>query len=168
MTFQEAVEFILAREGGFQIDPEDSGNWTGGAVNSGELKGTNMGISAASYPNEDIRGMTRERAIAIYKKDYWDKCRCGDLPHGIDLLVMDSAVNQGPRLAIRMLQKAVRVTADGIVGPTTIKVTTTAGRDGVIAYAGRRMYQYGLHPKFSHFGPGWSQRLMECLALALK
>lgn len=156
MTFQEAVEFILKHEGGLSDDAQDSGGLT------------KFGISQKSYPDLDIRSITREQAIAIYKKDYWDKCRCSELPHGIDLLVMDSAVNQGPTAAIRMLQKAVRVTADGVIGPTTIKVTTAAGRDGVIAYAGRRMYQYGLHPKFSHFGPGWSQRLMECLALALK
>lgn len=168
MTFETAVEFILKHEGGFQNDPEDTGNWTGRAVNSGELRGTNMGISAASYPNEDIKNLTRERAIALYRRDFWDKCRCGELPDGMDLLVFDAAVNQGQALAARMLQKAVRTKADGIIGPTTITVTTAAGKAGIVAYAARRMYQYGLHPKFAHFGNGWSQRLMECLALALE
>lgn len=156
MTFETAVEFILKHEGGLSDDAQDSGGLT------------KWGISQRAYPDLDIRNLTREAAIQLYKTDYWDKCRCSELPHGLDLLVMDSAVNQGPAAAIRMLQRAVKTKVDGIIGPTTISVTTAAGKAGIVAYAARRMYQYGLHPKFSHFGNGWSQRLMECLAIALE
>ncbi len=69
--FEMAVAVVLRHEGGFQRDPGDRGNWTGGAVGLGELRGTKFGISAASYPGEDIEGLTEERAREIYYKDFW-------------------------------------------------------------------------------------------------
>lgn len=48
-NFQPALSKTLAHEGGYVNDPHDPG---------GE---TNMGISKRSYPNENIRGMTRAR-----------------------------------------------------------------------------------------------------------
>jgi lysozyme family protein len=46
-------------EGGYVDDPADPG---------GETK---YGISKRSYPNEDIKNLTRDRAIAIYYRDFW-------------------------------------------------------------------------------------------------
>ena len=51
-NFDAAMAEVFSHEGGYVNDPRDPG---------GE---TNMGISKRSYPNEDIRGMTRERAAA--------------------------------------------------------------------------------------------------------
>ena len=52
--FCAAVQVIIMHEGGWQHDPRDRGNWTGGEVGRGECKGTKYGISAASYPALDI------------------------------------------------------------------------------------------------------------------
>ena len=97
MTFEKAVFFTIEREGGYVNDPHDPG---------GETK---YGISKRSYPDLDIPNLKREDAEAIYRKEYWDKCKCSDLPHGIDLLTFDAAVNQGPEAAIKMLQRALKV-----------------------------------------------------------
>jgi lysozyme family protein len=94
-SFDKAMSFIFSWEGGFTSDPNDNGNWTGGKINSGELKGTNFGISAASYPNEDIKNMTKERATEIYQQDYWNVMKCDDLPYPLDCVCMDTAVNMG-------------------------------------------------------------------------
>jgi hypothetical protein len=61
----------LKHEGGFQNDPDDDGNWTGGKKGVGVNKGTKFGISAKQYPKEDIVGLTEERAIKIYLTDYY-------------------------------------------------------------------------------------------------
>jgi lysozyme family protein len=45
--FDKAMLPLIEHEGGFQNDPDDSGNWTGGKVGVGELKGTKWGICAA-------------------------------------------------------------------------------------------------------------------------
>ena len=49
--FAAAIAMVLAHEGGFQGMPDDPGNWTGGRLGDGTLKGTKFGISAASYPD---------------------------------------------------------------------------------------------------------------------
>ena len=48
-------DYFIPNEGGYNNDKDDSG---------GE---TNMGISKNTYPNEDIKNLTRERANAILK-----------------------------------------------------------------------------------------------------
>ena len=59
--FEPAVEKVLLHEGGYNFIEGDAG---------GE---TNWGISKRSYPNLDIRNLTREQAIEIYRTDWWDK-----------------------------------------------------------------------------------------------
>ena len=54
MDFQTAFQSLIGNEGGYSLDPHDRGNWTGGAINVGECKGTKFGISAAAYPNLEL------------------------------------------------------------------------------------------------------------------
>jgi lysozyme family protein len=130
--FQPAVDLLLGHEGGFTDNPNDPGNWTGGRVGQGELKGTKWGISAATYPNEDIKGMPRERAVEIYLTDWW-------LPGGYERLndqqianrVFSFAANGGQIEAVQLLQMAIsgcfiRVDVDGILGPKTVTAANAA------------------------------------------
>ena len=59
--FLTAVADVLKWEGGYVNDPKDPG---------GE---TNMGISKRSYPDLDIKALTRDEAVAIYFRDFWEK-----------------------------------------------------------------------------------------------
>ena len=104
-NFEACMAEVFKHEGGYVNDPHDPG---------GE---TNMGISKRSYPKENIRGMTRARAAQIYRKDFWDKLKCDDLPAGLDLVAFDAGVNSGPARGAKWLQQAVGVTADGKIGP---------------------------------------------------
>lgn len=54
-VLERAYAVVLGYEGGFTQDPRDPGNWTGGRIGHGQLRGTQHGISAAAYPNLDIR-----------------------------------------------------------------------------------------------------------------
>ena len=67
-NYLACIEVVLKSEGGYVNDPHDPG---------GE---TNFGISKRAYPSVDIKHLTKEGAIAIYKKDYWDKIKGDDLP----------------------------------------------------------------------------------------
>lgn len=154
MTFETAVEFILEHEGGYSNDSADAG---------GE---TNFGISRRSYPDLDIKNLTQVKAMAIYRKDFWDRCRCGELPHGLDLLVFDACVNQGVVPAIRMLQQSLSMTQDGIVGPMTLRA---ANRIDIRAeYIARRCHQYALIPQVLRYGLGWFRRVAQASQLAFK
>lgn len=119
ITFEMVLPFVMNIEGGLSLDPDDTGNWTGGKKGAGELKGTNRGISAAAYPNEDIAGMTKERASFLAKRDYWDKFRVVTYPSFIRPHFFDVCFNSGGSRAAKILQRAIGVDADGIVGAET-------------------------------------------------
>ena len=92
MNFDDAVAFVLEREGGLSDLIGDSGGLT------------KFGISKNNHPKIDIANLTKEQAIEIYRTDYWQKLHCDELPSGLDLLVFDAAVNEGSVRAAQMLQ----------------------------------------------------------------
>jgi lysozyme family protein len=93
--FKLAFHLTLAHEGGFQDDPDDRGNWTTGKIGEGELKGTKYGISAMSYPNLDIKNLTKDEAMEIYHRDYWITSDAFSEVWPMNYLVFDAAVNHG-------------------------------------------------------------------------
>lgn len=120
MNFDQAFKVLIGHEGNFSDNPKDPGNWTGGKVKSGVLKGTKYGIAANTYPNEDIRNLTLARAKELYQRDYWGKLRMEDLPDAVRFDVFDAAVNSGVSQAAKFLQRAAGVTDDGAIGPQTL------------------------------------------------
>lgn len=168
MNFERCFEIVVGVEGVYSGDPQDRGNWTGGKVGEGELRGTKYGISAAAYPSLDIPRLTLNQAKAIYFEDYWTPVRASELPPDLQLPVFDMAVNQGKAAAANTLQRAARVTVDGKIGPITIK----AAWDNEVAtwkrFMAKRMRRYGDDPKWTTYGDGWSNRLMEIAYTALR
>jgi len=81
--FERAMEFVFRWEGGYVFDPNDPG---------GE---TNWGISKRSFPMLDVKSLTKEEAMDIYEKDYWEKAGCESLPWPLNMVVFDTAVNMG-------------------------------------------------------------------------
>ena len=129
-AFLRVIALVLQHEGKFTKRREDRGNWTSGQIGVGELKGTNFGISAMSFPDEDIANLTVERATFLYHRDYWSPVRGDDLPLPVAGPVMDAAVNCGVGAAARFLQRALLVKDDGVIGPVTIHAAHNA-RDHV-------------------------------------
>lgn len=164
--FDRAFGVVLGSEGGFTKDPRDAGNWTGGRVGQGQLRGTRHGISAASYPQLDIATLTPDDARAIYRRDYWDRLRADELPPSLALLAFDAAVNCGVTRSARWLQSAVGAHPDGAVGPRTLLAVQARGhdRDGICAemLAARLLFMSNL-PTWPTFGPGWARRLCRLL-----
>jgi lysozyme family protein len=163
-TFEQAVEIVLHYEGGYSVDPDDPGNWTGGRVGEGALRGTKFGISAAAYPDEDIAALSRERAGALYRRDYWETIAGDALPPPLALLVFDAAVNNGTHRAAMWLQQAVGAVDDGHIGSKTLAATATSvsarGIGAVCAdfQALRLVFMVAL-PNWRHFASGWARRL---------
>lgn len=114
MEFEEAIKHVLSSEGGYTDDPNDVGNWS-----DGKLKGTKFGISARAYPDLDIKNLTREEAVRIYKRDYWDKFNVEVLPVKIRLHFFDVCVNSGYSRAVKLLQSSLGLVVDGIIGNKT-------------------------------------------------
>jgi lysozyme family protein len=165
MKFEEAFSRLLAHEGGFTDNPKDRGNWTGGRQGIGELKGTKFGISAMSYPDEDIAGLSIERAKEIYFADFWTPAGCDDVPEPMRFDLFDTAVNSGVNRAVKLLQKAAGAEADGVLGPKTLLVVRGMEPNRLAArFNGWRLDFMNDNPdSWATFGRGWAQRIAENL-----
>jgi lysozyme family protein len=172
--FEPAWDLVRKQEAGFQCDHGDRGNWTSGQIGVGELKGTNMGISAMSYPHEDIRHMTPERASEIYFKDFWLKGYGKFEDQGVANKLLSMAVNMerfgGHGPAVGILQRAITacghpVTEDETLGPQTIYAANgipaiqllTSMRSECLSHY-RRIAQ--ANPQEAKFLKGWEQRAL--------
>lgn len=152
MTFDYAVAIIILHEGGDAIteDPDDPGGLT------------KYGISARAHPNVDIRGLTYSEAAAIYRRDYWDRLRCGELPAGLDLAVFDCGVNQGVGFAAKALQRDAGATPDGIIGPLTLAAVRQRRPAKLLTdFMARRIKRYASLPHAWKFMRGWSRRAFD-------
>lgn len=152
--FLRALDIVLQHEGGYVDHPTDPG---------GETK---YGISKRAYPYEDIRGLTVDRAAVLYRRDYWDRCRCDELPWPLSLYVFDAAVNQGAVRAITTLQRTLDVRADGVIGPITLAKASNADESVHARYMAERAVHYASLSTFDTFGRGWMRRLFITVAHA--
>lgn len=168
-NFDTCFSLVIGHEGGFTNDRNDRGNWTSGVIGKGQLKGTKYGISAMAYPNLDIKNLTVQDAKDIYRRDYWNKCRCDELPAALDYLTFDAAVNHGVSRSARFLQTAVGATVDGAIGPKTVAAANaTLDRSKAVSeFCVTRGLFYAEIGTFQRYGKGWFRRLFETHATAL-
>lgn len=164
MSIERALVLLFREEGGFTKDPDDPGNWTGGSKGVGELKGTKYGISAAQYPSLDIENLTLDDAAVIYRRDYWDVCKCDHLPWPLSLFVFDAAVNQGCDAragfaAQKLLQKALNLPQDGILGPRTVAAAAKARPWHAARFMAFRAMRYQGTRNYDKYGEGWLTRI---------
>lgn len=169
MNFDEAFKTVIGHEGGFTLHSGDPGNWTSGKVGIGTLKGTKYGIAANTYPNEDIKNLTLDRAKQLYKRDFWDKAKCDQLPDGLRFHVFDVSVNSGVSRGVKTLQQALGVNADGIIGSQTITAAKSQNAHEIlIKFYSFRIAFYTSLNTFSTFGKGWMNRVANNLKVGLK
>lgn len=150
MDFYTAVEFVLRHEGYYSNDQQDAG---------GETK---FGISKRAYPNLDIKNLSRDDAIDIYKRDYWDKLPAG-LPANIHCALFDCAVNTGISRAIRLLQAAIKANPDGQWGRLSQTAINKFDSTEILQrFTTERIMFYSALSTFSRFGKGWVNRSISC------
>lgn len=148
MSFDVFIERVLSHEGGYVNDPRDPG---------GETK---FGIAKRSYPNTDIKALTRQQAIEIYRRDFWARVQGEKLPAEVAFQVLDAAVNHGPGNAIRWLQRAAGVADDGAFGPISLAaVRRASAADLVLKFNAERLRFYRKLSAFDAFGRGWIDRV---------
>jgi len=160
VAFEKSFSRLIAHEGGFSDDPRDPGNWTGGRVNVGQLKGTKYGIAANTYGDLDIKNLTLDQAKAIYYRDWWLKIGADQIDGAIVFQMWDFAVNAGMSTARRCLQRAARVADDGIIGPRTLAaVKAMSVTDVLMRFNAQRLRFYTSLSTWPTYGKGWANRV---------
>lgn len=149
--FEKAMKFVREAEGGYYNHPNDPG---------GE---TMYGITKRDYPDLDIKNLSREKADEIFYNDYWVPSIAEKLPEPAYISYFDSAVNTGRTQANRFLQRALGVSADGVVGPITLKAVEKADpKDLAYKIIDQRQKFYELltesKSKLKVFLKGWTNR----------
>jgi lysozyme family protein len=155
--FLKAFDYLMYHEGGYVNDAKDPG---------GETK---YGISKRSYPNLDIKNLTRDQARQIYFVDFWMKAKCESInDENIAVKLFDLAVHTGIPQAVKLIQRALRaagtqVVEDGIIGPITLAaINKTEPTDLLAALKSESAGYYRLiastNPSQQSFIDGWLNR----------
>lgn len=139
-----ALKTIFRNEGGYQCLRDDSGNWTGGAIGKGRLVGTKFGICAATYPKENIKALTIERAAFLYDRDFAAPIRLKDIKsQWLATAFLDTAVNCGPGTAAILVARTINVLngkgEDFAVDPSLGKAEV----DWINSFTATRWYEGG-------------------------
>lgn len=164
-NFEECLAHVLKHEGGYVDHPKDPG----GATNLGCTKKVWEEWVGHEVTKDDIRALTVADVAPLYKARYWDKCRCDDLPHGVDFAVFDLAINSGTGRASKFLQGACGVAADGAIGPATLAAVTKMNpRELASKICERRLEFLQALPTWETFGKGWGRRVAETEEVAFK
>lgn len=156
MNFDSAFDLLIIHEGGFSNHPDDPGGAT--------MYGVTEAVARDWGYTGHMRDFTLAMAKDIYRDRYWTKCQCDAMPDAIRYPLFDAAVNSGPTQAVKWLQAAAGVKADGIIGMATRHAVTQldpyALKAAMIARRLRFMTDLKNWPSFSR---GWARRIASIL-----
>ena len=153
-TFELGLDFVFEVEGIESDDPDDKGGLT------------RFGIAQNYNPDVDVARLTRDQAELRYLTNYFYPASCEDLPRPIAIAVFDASVNHGSITAVKLLQSALRVKADGLIGPITIAAIESRNQQQLlIDFLSHRALRYheiaAETPSQTKFIRGWMRRLFK-------
>jgi lysozyme family protein len=165
-NFEQALALVLKSEGGFTTDVRDPGN----KLPDGREGSTNLGVTQANWEAfvghpvswNDMRALNPTTVAPFYKRKYWDLVHGDDLPMGLDYLMFDFAINAGPGMAIKTIQKAVGVNPDGALGPLTLSAIRAIPVAQLIErFSDAKEAFYKGLKQFPIYGKGWLSRVAQ-------
>lgn len=153
--------FILRWEGGFADDPLDRG----GATNKGITIGTFRNFYGKDATVEQLKNITDEQWLHIFKSGYWDKWKADNIENqSIANIVVDWAWGSGAATSIKQVQKILGVAVDGIVGDDTLTAINIAGQRSLFVKIHNRRIEFVENivkrdPSQARFLKGWKNRI---------
>ena len=130
-TVQDIAREIVAREGGFVNDPDDTGGATNFGVTLGTLRRLGLDVDGdGEIDVGDVQSLKPEQAVAIFVEHYYEQTGIRALPVVLQASVFDIYVNAG-RAAVRILQQLLvemghPIAVDGAIGPQTVEAAEVA------------------------------------------
>lgn len=154
-NFQASLKLVLQSEGGNDDDPADHGGRTSRGITQREYDAWRHEKGLAQL---DVWQAPQADVDAIYHDEYWNPL-CDGLPAGVDYIVFNNNVLDGPVRSAKLLQQALGVTPDGRIGPITREAIRNTNSKDLIAKLSdaSRAFYLSLHqPKFTK---GWLNRV---------
>ena len=150
--FKTAILLTLVHEGGYVNNPDDPG---------GE---TNMGISKRQFPDLDIKNLTQDQAVEIYREGYWKELYSQIESQIIANKLFDLGVLFGVGTAVGILQLTLGITVDRSFGPNTLQAINDADEISLLAsYKANLMTHVfniaAANPAERQFLKGWGNRI---------
>jgi lysozyme family protein len=166
-NFEPSLEKLLVHEGGFVNLASDPGGMT------------NLGVTIRVWEEwvghpvaeKEMRNLTPLMVGPLYKRKFWDACRADELISGFDYCLFDTAVNSGVGRAIKLMQSVVGADVDGGFGSITAALVKKASENPaklIEDYCAKRLEFLQSLKAFPTFGKGWTRRVEEVKAEALK
>ena len=158
------ITIDLAHEGGFQANPKDRANWTGGHVGVGTLVGTKYGITTLDMPGVVIADITPEQAITYYIEHYWKALYSEIISQALANKLADLGVLFGVGTAVKNLQSALFLEMDGLFGPATLAAVNGADAELLLQNFQREMRAHATaiaagNPNDAPDLPDWIRRI---------
>lgn len=162
MDAKSAIDRVVRDlEGGYSNEWLDRG----GATKWGIIQTVyNAYRLSRGLPTRSVVYLEPAEMYAIYTSDYWVPTGGGKLPDGLDYMVFQAGVNIGPQSAVKILQRVLGVTDDGIVGPKTLAAVAEVDQAQLIRIflEGQRAYYdkvVARHPEQVEYIKGWNNRV---------
>jgi len=119
-TFDAAIGFVLANEGGYSNDPADAGGPTRFGITHDEAQRHGLNVMT----------ITVDQAMTIYRADYWAFDNVALQPVATKML--DIVVNFGVSGGMKIIQQAAQVQPDGVYGPATVAAINRLPADAML------------------------------------
>lgn len=164
--FDRCLKEVFIHEGEYANHPADRG----GPTKFGITQKTLSDWRGTQATEADVRQLTRDEARLIYFSRYWNPVRGDELPPGVDLVLFDAAVHMGVGRAVRMAQRIVGASVDGVVGRQTLAAIRGFPVEELIRrFCEDRLAFLRTLPNWETFKIGWQRRVqaVERKALAM-
>ena len=164
--FYSTIPLVLKYEGGFADNPNDRGGRTNMGVTQGFL---DTYKERAGVNVDDVRYLKEEDAIELYRTE-WNIYGFGKLDNSNAMkLVYDFAVNSGPLVAIKHLQrilnsKGKNLAVDGYIGENTNRAVNSVDEKWLVREIQKARAEHcdrivDQDPKQREFIKGWFNRI---------
>lgn len=166
-TIAEMIEHILMTEGGYVNDPNDKGGPTNFGITLETLENWRRRTDLTAV---DVKNLTVDEARLILTQKYVIGPGLNRIEdESLRLLVVDMFINHGDTRATGLIQTALRLVGDGILGPKTLSALNGVEQDRIYdAVLSERIRFYGRiitrDPSQSRFAAGWFDRAADFLS----
>lgn len=165
------VDFIQKIVIGRTLDLEGGSKYTN-YMENGKRRPTKWGVTLDTLRRinpkataNDVKRLTKDEAIAIYKTFYWDEGQVSKAPLYLQDLIFDGMVNHGTYGMTKVIQRALndighKLKVDGIMGNATLNALNEKDlQETRVAILDRRKSLYKGLRDYHKFGRGWMNRL---------